>query len=155
MADLRIVLPALRRALREHLPGKRNAYLRMALRNAAENAAAYHRRNGYRLSGLASSMLCMHRDRPELTSAVVRALTAAIAQDQDVVMRATPPPDSGPGAPPAEWARRAAAGMTDEEVRRFLAQNGHALPTRDTRSPIERMIDEACGVQSKSPKETL
>ena len=59
------------------------------------------------------------------------------------------------------WARDVVARMTPEEVRRELERlRGSAAllgirlpePPRDTRSPIERLIDEATGYKPKGRK---
>lgn len=44
-----------------------------------------------------------------------------------------------------EHFKRVVAAMSDAEVRATLERLGYRQPVRDTRSPIERMIDEATG----------
>jgi hypothetical protein len=59
-----------------------------------------------------------------------------------------------PSAPPPphdpDWAKKAVDKMSEAEVRDALRRLGHAPieRPRDTRSPIERMIDEATGYKS-------
>jgi hypothetical protein len=49
---------------------------------------------------------------------------------------------------PAKWAREAAEGLTNEQVLYWCRRLGIIVPP-DTRTPMERLVDEACSKKGR------